>query len=295
LYFFGLNRSFRLELAHELVLLVFGLETTVTELGRSVDELEGDLLEGGTGSLRDEGFSQGENPLPASGGGALDHEEVLVDDTVVREATHGGDGLLGEVDGGGAAVLVVPAPNSVDLLVNLSPVMVTVLTSSGNGPLDSTRMPGSNTSNLSKTFVSLSRKTSGSPTSGDAFEPFTLGDADDIDHLVLFKEGRDRDGLLKEPDSELDLLGDGSSVDLDLHEVGLLLPEIELSDLGVAQQANDGTLALDAFEVLVDGVLFLVALIFPRVSGEGQLLGGVPILVISPSNFLAQMLSPDGR
>lgn len=40
-----LSRDVLLEGAHELVLLGSSLEATVAELGRSVDELEGDLLQ----------------------------------------------------------------------------------------------------------------------------------------------------------------------------------------------------------------------------------------------------------
>ena len=47
-----------------------------------------------------------------------------------------------------AILHLVTLPDSVDLLVDLSSVMVTLLTSSGHGVLDPARMPSSNTSDL---------------------------------------------------------------------------------------------------------------------------------------------------
>jgi hypothetical protein len=54
--------------------------------------------------------------------------------------------------------------NPVDLLVHFSTVMVALLTSACNGILDTRRMPGSNTSDLSKTFVRLAREFTRVPT-----------------------------------------------------------------------------------------------------------------------------------
>ena len=55
----------------------------------------------------------------------------------------------------------------VDLLVDLGTMMVSLLTGTGNGKLDAARMPGSNTSNLTKTLVRLARKFLGVPTRSD--------------------------------------------------------------------------------------------------------------------------------
>jgi len=75
----------------------------------------------------------------------------VVNFTVMRESTDGGDVLLnGVVLASGVVGNVVDGTgtDSVDLFVHLSSVMVTALTSSSNCPFDSSGMPGSDTSDL---------------------------------------------------------------------------------------------------------------------------------------------------
>ena len=55
----------------------------------------------------------------------------------------------------------------VNLFVDLGTMVVSLLTSTSNGVLDAARMPGSNTSNLTKTLVRLARKFLGVPTRSD--------------------------------------------------------------------------------------------------------------------------------
>jgi len=90
----------RLEFAEEFVLLFASLEFSVSELGRGIDELELDLLEGSSGDLRDHCLAEGDHSLLCSDDTTLEHEEVFFDDTIMREATHWIDLLLGEIGGG---------------------------------------------------------------------------------------------------------------------------------------------------------------------------------------------------
>ena len=76
-------------------------------------------------------------------------------------------------------------------MVDRGTVVVTHLTSTGNRPLDVGRMPGTDTGDLAETLVSLTRELLGAPTSGDTGETVTLGDGDDVDHLVLLEDGVD--------------------------------------------------------------------------------------------------------
>lgn len=172
-------------------------------------------------------------------------------------------------------------------------VVVTHLTSTGNSPLDVVRVPGTDTSDLTQTLVSLTGKLLGAPTAGDTLETVTLGDGDDIDHLVLLEDGVDLDGLLEQVAGEVNLVGNGATVDLDLHQVGLLLLEGSLADLGVGEDTDDSAVLLDALELAGDGSTVLLGVLL-GVLGESLLLALVPVLVEAALDLVAQVLSPDG-
>jgi len=178
-------------------------------------------------------------------------------------------------------------------VVNRGTVVVTVLTGTGNSPLDVGRMPGTDTSDLAETLVGLARKLLGAPTSSDTGVTVTLGDGDDIDHLVLLEDGVDGDRLLEEAVAELDLVGNGATVDLDLHKVGLLLLKGSLADLGMGQNTDDGAVLLDALELAGDGGAVVLGVLL-GVLGESLLLGLVPVLVEATLDLVAQVLSPHG-
>lgn len=172
-------------------------------------------------------------------------------------------------------------------------VVVTHLTSTGNSPLDVVRVPGTDTSDLTQTLVSLTGKLLGAPTAGDTLETVTLGDGDDIDHLVLLEDAVDLNGLLEQVAGEVNLVGNGATVDLDLHQVGLLLLESSLADLGVGEDTDDSAVLLDALELAGDGSTVLLGVLL-GVLGESLLLALVPVLVEAALDLVAQVLSPDG-
>ncbi|KAF4354120.1 hypothetical protein G4B88_017005 [Cannabis sativa] len=152
----------------------------------------------------------------------------------------------------------------VDLLVHLGTVMVSILSSPSNCEGHSGWMPGTNTSNLPKTPVSLTRKTGNSPPGNNTFVTLTLGHTNDVNHLILLEDSINRDLLLEETISKVHLLGNGTTIDLNLHKLSL-------------------NAFLSFFVFVLLGVL-----------GEGLLLGLAPVLVEPPLHLLAQMLSPDG-
>lgn len=203
------------------------------------------------------------------------------------------DLLLGDINVSGGVVVSITLTDSVNLVVDRGTVVVTLLTGTGNSPLDVGRMPSTDTSNLSETLVSLTRKLLGAPTGGDTAESVTLGDGDNVNDLILLEDGIDGDGLLEEVLAEVDLLGDGATVDLDLHKVGLLLLEGGLADLGVSQDTDDGAVLLDALELAVDGGTAVVGVLL-GVLGESLLLALVPVLVESALDFVGQVLGPHG-
>ena len=154
-------------------------------------------------------------------------------------------------------------------------------------------MPRSDTGDLPQTLVRLSGKLLGAPSAGDTGETLTLGDGNAVNHLVLLEDGADLDGLLEESAGESDLVDNASSVDLDLHQVGLLLLQRRLSDLGVGEDTDDGAVFLDALELAGDGGAGGLGVLL-GVLGECLLLALVPVLVESALDFVGKMFGPDG-
>jgi hypothetical protein len=107
------------------------------------------------------------------------------------------DVLLRDIELCGGIALVVALSDTVDLVVDGCTMMVTLLTGTGNSPLDVGRMPCADTGDLSETLVRLARKLLGAPSRGDTVVSVTLRDSDDIDHLVVLEDGGDLDWLLE--------------------------------------------------------------------------------------------------
>merc|ERR1719336_1501178 len=168
--------SLFLERTHKVLLFFDSLEPTVTDLGSSIDKLESDLfqiLPLGVGNQR---LSQNNSSLSNTHARTLDHEEIILDLTVVGEATDGVDGFFGQIGFGGTVVLfghavfgLVAGTNSVDLLVDFNSVVITFLTTSSNGVGNSGRMPSTNTGNFSQTSMGLSGQFLGTPSGGNTF------------------------------------------------------------------------------------------------------------------------------
>ena len=76
------------------------------------------------------------------------------------------------------------------LLVKLGSVVVTEVTSTSCGPLNSRRMPSTNTSDLSETSVGLSRKSGDTESANNTSGSMTSGDSNSINHLVLLEDLR---------------------------------------------------------------------------------------------------------
>ena len=201
------------------------------------------------------------------------------------------DALLANVKLGAGAALIGALADAVHLVVDGRAVMVAHLTSTSDSPLHVGRMPGADTSDLAETLVCLARELLGAPAAGDALKAVALGDGDAVDHLVLLEDGVDLDRLLEEPVCELDLVCDGAAVDLDLHEMRLLLLERGLADLGVGENADDGAVLLHTLQVASDALATFLCMLL-GVLGEGLLLAAIPVLVESPLDLVGEMLSP---
>jgi len=276
--------------------LFFGsLESTVTELGGGIDELQVDLFKSSSGGLGEQALSEDQSSLLGSDAASLDQDEVVVNNTVVGETTQRSDGLFGQISSSGSVVLATfvfnAGTDSVDLLVDFSSVMVTVLTSSGDAVSDSSRMPATDATNSSETSVGLSGQSLGAPSGGGAFESLTLGNTDNVDHFVLFEDGGDSDFLFEVGNSPVDLSINVSTVDLDFADVSLLLSEVEEVHLGVDEDSDDLAVFLDSVDL--SGEVLVVLHLF-SVLAESLFLGVHPVLVQSSLEFVGEMLGPDG-
>ena len=107
-------------------------------------------------------LSKSKNTLLRSNTTSLDHDKILFNLSVVGESSHWVDRFVCQVVFGGGVVFdqlsilgVESITDVIDLLVDLGTAMVSLLTGTSDGELDSGRMPCSNTGNLSKTLVSL--------------------------------------------------------------------------------------------------------------------------------------------
>jgi hypothetical protein len=130
-----------------------------------------------------------------------------------------------------SVLCVQTGTDAVDLLVQLGTVMVTLLTGTRHSEGDTTWMPSTDTGDLAQTLVRLARQFLCVPTAGDTLETLTLGDGNAIDHLVLGKHLGHGNGLLQVLLHPVDLVLDGATVQLDLHQVSLLLALLDQANL----------------------------------------------------------------
>ena len=153
-------------------------------------------------------------------------------------------------------------------------------------------MPGTDTGNLSEALVGFPWELLGSPTMGNTLETVTLGDSDDVDVFVLFEDGGDINGFLKEIVSVGDLVRNGSAVQLDLHEVGLLLAQTSLANLSVGENADNSAVFADALQFTVSRLATILSVLL-GIAGESLLLRSVPVLVEPSLELFAEVRSPD--
>ena len=76
--------------------------------------------------MHHERLAQGDHTLLGTGDGALEHQVVVLDDTVVGEAAHGGNRFLGNISICRRIAIIRAKTNTIDLLVELGTVVVTV-------------------------------------------------------------------------------------------------------------------------------------------------------------------------
>jgi len=235
------------------------LESTVTHLGGGIDELKVDLFKGSSGDLGNQTLSKDEGSLLGTNTATLDDDEIFSDETVMGETTQRSDGLFSQIGTSGGIVSTTFVSNtntdSVDFLVHFSSVVITVLTSSGNGESNSGRMPSSDTSDLSETSMGLSGEMLSSESLSDTCVTITLGNTENVDNFILIDDLRDSDFLFEMLLGEVNLLGDGTTVNLDFEDVSLLLSEVELIELSVDNNSDNLAVFLDSSKLSFNNLL----------------------------------------
>ena len=198
----------------------------MTKLGRGVDELDLDLFGHPVAGSWEDRLAENNGSLLGSEHLASDEEVVLVDFTVEGETAQWGDVLLNGISVGGSVVSNTSdgtSTETVDLLVDLGTGVVTLLTRAGDRPLDGSGMPSSDTSNLAETSVSLSTELLGAESLDDTLGSLTLGDTDGINAFVAFENFTNRDFLFEFAPGPVNLFGNSATVNLDFHNLGLVL------------------------------------------------------------------------
>ena len=109
------------------------------------------------------------------------------------------------------------------------------------------------------------------------FKSLALGHADDVNHLVLVEDLTHGQGLLEVLARPVDLLRNGASVELDLHEMRLLLSLLQQLHLRVAEDSDHLAVLLHALQVFLD--FAFSSLVLPLLAGlcERLLLRLMPV------------------
>jgi len=98
----------------------------------------------------------------------------------------------------------------------------------------------------------------------DTLDSVTLGDSDNIDHFRVFEDGSEVDFFFEQSVGVFNFVGDGSSVNLDFHDVVFLLSEVNFVHLGGGDDSDDGAVFFNSFQGDFGGVGIrsLVLLVF---------------------------------
>jgi hypothetical protein len=293
------SELFLLEWSHKLSFFLDGLESTVTEFGGGIDGFQVDLFQIFSFVMGQQWFSENDWSLSDTHAGSLDHDKVVLDFTVVWEASDWIDGFFSQIGFGGTVVHVdlavfglVAGTQSVDLFVDFDSVVVTFLTASGNGVGNSGWMPSTNTSDLSETSVCFSRKFFGTPSAGYTLSSVTLSDTNAIGVVVGFEDGSNSDLLFKETFGEVNFGGGVTSVNLKFDDVSFLLFEWKHFHLGVGDESNNLAVLFDLVQSSLLGRFRFSP--FLLVFSESQFLGFSPVFVESPFALIRDVFSPDG-
>jgi hypothetical protein len=131
------------------------------------------------------------------------------------------------------------------------------------------------------------------PSFNDTLESFTLSDTDDVHHFVVVENGVNFDFFLEITISEIDLLGSGTTINLDFENVVLLLSQLR-EGLHLSGTDSSNNSAVFFYSVQLDINRFFLFFVFLRIFRESFLFRDHPILIESSQSILVQFLGPYG-
>lgn len=170
--------------------------------------------------------------------------------------------------------------------------MITHLTSSSNSPLDSWWMPWSDTSDFSKTSMSLSWKFFTTKSLNNTTESFTFSGTKDINSLKVLKDLVNSNFFLKENISKLNFILNRSSIDLDFINISLFSLKVKSLWLTVTDKSNSSTI----FNDLISKLFWFFSIRFETllILRESSSLRLEPILIKSSLERIRKRSSKDG-
>jgi len=220
--------------SQELFLLLLSLEFTMSNLGRCINELDIDLFSGSSVCIVQKRLSQCDWSLLCSNYASLKNKEIIIHHSIVGESSKWSYILFSCISLCSGIILDsshCSSSYSVDLLVDFSSMVIAQLTCSWYSPLDCSWMPGSNTTNSSQSSMSFSRQSCCSKSLDCTLHTFTVGYSNGINHFEVLEDFSNRDFLLKFASSPVNLLSNGSTINLDFNEVSFSLTEVDFVHL----------------------------------------------------------------
>lgn len=271
----------------------------MSEFGWGINELDLKFMAWKSFCLWNKWLSDGNNSFSWSNNATSEHEEILIDYTVMGETTD----WCNIFDMWILFCWCVinsssdcTSSNSVNLLIHSGSVEVTEITSSSDSPLDGSWMPSSNTSNLSETSMCLSWKSWYTPSLNDSLSSFTSCNGNCINHFIVFEYFSNGNFLFEFGDSPVDFLHNVSTVYLDFSKMSFSLSKLNFFNLSSSKYSDNAAVFFNSLNVSVDMFLwFSVFLISFGVVCKSLFLCKIVVLVESSNDCNWKILCPDSR
>mmetsp|Transcript_3561 Transcript_3561/g.4848 ORF Transcript_3561/g.4848 Transcript_3561/m.4848 type:complete len:304 (-) Transcript_3561:223-1134(-) len=267
----------------------------MTKLTRSIDKLKFNLLKMLPAAVIHETLTHNQSSLLHSNNGALHHNPVIANLTIMNKSTHRRNALFCQIGSRHTTLLISGFTNTVHFLIHLRTMKVSILTSTWNGITHTSRMPRTNTGDLTQTTMRLTRQPGNTPTCRHTFITTTLGHSNHINILILRKHTIHSNLLLKQSLGKLNFSSRiRSTIHLNLHDMGLLHPRVtQLLRLRMSNDTNHTAKLPNTTQLRLN--ILRTILILRRILHIRLLLTRIPIPVTTPLKLITQMLGKHSR